>query len=51
VTGSSKAAALQAALEADEDVRRYPAQLLRRVTDRVEWIVDRAAAALLRRTG
>lgn len=47
VAGARKAEAVRAALEDDEDTVRYPAQLLRRANDRVEWITDRAAAALL----
>lgn len=48
VSGAAKAEAVHAALEEDEDVLRKPAQLLRRANDRVEWIIDRPAAALLR---
>ena len=44
----SKAEAVWRAIEGDEDATRYPAQLLRRAGDRVEWIIDRAAAARLR---
>lgn len=46
-TGPAKAAAIQAALDLPEDIATYPAQLLRRAGDRVEWIVDRAAAGSL----
>lgn len=46
--GEAKAAAVHAALEATEDVRRWPAQLLREADDKVEAIIDRAAAARLR---
>ena len=42
--GPAKAAAIQAALTLPEDIATWPAQLLRRAGDRVEWIVDRAAA-------
>ena len=47
--GDAKAAAIRAALEEPLDIRRRPAQLLRAAGDRVTWIVDRAAAAYLRR--
>ncbi len=46
-SGPKKADAVRAALKLPEDVVRYPAQLLRRVDDRVEWIIDRAAARWL----
>ena len=45
--GAGKATAVHAALEAPVDVTRWPAQLLRAAGDRVEWIVDAAAARLL----
>jgi 6-phosphogluconolactonase len=45
---ASKADAIAAALEGPLDVPRYPAQLLREAGDRVEWIIDAAAAARLR---
>jgi 6-phosphogluconolactonase len=48
VSGARKAEAVRIALEGDEDVVQHPGQLLRRANDRVEWITDRAAAALLR---
>lgn len=47
VAGASKADAVHAALEAPEDVRRYPAQLLRQAGDAVAWFVDSAASAKL----
>lgn len=47
VSGEKKAAAVHAALRAPVDIAQYPAQLLRQAGDRVEWIVDRAAAARL----
>ena len=50
VAGEKKADAVRAALEASDDPVRYPAHLLRRAEDRVEWIVDRSAAATLRAT-
>ena len=46
--GSSKADAVAAALEGPLDVERFPAQLLRSAGDRVESIIDAAAAARLR---
>ena len=46
-SGPLKAEAVSAALTRPEDVMRYPAQLLRRAGDRVEWIIDRAAARSL----
>jgi 6-phosphogluconolactonase len=47
VAGPEKAAAVSAALEGPEDVTRCPAQLLRRGGDRVEWLMDAAAAQWL----
>jgi 6-phosphogluconolactonase len=46
VAGEAKAGAVAAALEADEDVRRWPAQLLRGAP--VDWLIDRPAARGLR---
>ena len=46
-SGPKKADAVRAALTRPEDVVQYPAQLLRRAEDRVEWIIDRAAARWL----
>ena len=46
--GPSKADAIAAAIDGPADVARYPAQLLRDAGDRVEWIIDAAAAARLR---
>ncbi len=43
-SGDKKAAAVHAALAAQRDVARWPAQLLRAADDRVEWIIDAAAA-------
>ena len=48
VSGPGKAAAVHAAIEAPEDVQRYPAQLLRTAGGRVTWLLDRAAAGQLR---
>ena len=47
-SGASKAAAVAAAIDGPADVTRYPAQLLRDAGERVEWIIDAAAAARLR---
>jgi 6-phosphogluconolactonase len=49
VAGSKKADAVRAAIEAPLDVARRPAQLLRAADDRVEWILDQAAASRLTR--
>lgn len=46
--GASKADAIAAAIEGPRNEARYPAQLLREAGDRVEWIMDAAAAARLR---
>jgi len=46
-SGASKADAVSAAIEGSIDVERFPAQLLREAGDRVEWIIDAAAAARL----
>jgi 6-phosphogluconolactonase len=48
VSGREKAGAVAAALEGPVDIRRWPAQLLRDAGDRVEWMVDSAAASALR---
>ena len=47
VAGANKADAVYAALEGPLDVKTYPAQLLRSDGDRVEWFLERAAAARL----
>jgi 6-phosphogluconolactonase len=44
VAGAGKAAAVSAALDGPEDVTRWPAQLIRAAGDRVEWLIDSAAA-------
>jgi 6-phosphogluconolactonase len=44
VSGADKAAAVRAALNGPDDVRKWPAQLLRVAGDRVEWFIDSAAA-------
>jgi 6-phosphogluconolactonase len=48
VSGANKADAVHAALEAPLDVKKYPAQLLRAAGDRVEWLLDPAAAGRVR---
>lgn len=45
VTGAEKAAAVQAALSLPEDLPRWPAQLLRRAGDRVEWHITKEVAS------
>jgi 6-phosphogluconolactonase len=45
VAGHKKADAVHAALELPTDVGRTPAHLLRPADQRVEWFLDRAAAA------
>ena len=47
VAGSSKADAVSAAIEGGYDPERWPAQLLRQADDRLEWLIDRAAARAL----
>ena len=47
VAGHRKAAAVRAAIAAPLDVKTCPAQLLRSADGRVEWLLDRNAAALL----
>jgi 6-phosphogluconolactonase len=42
-SGERKRAAIRAALYGPVEVTRWPAQLLRRAADRVEWMIDRAA--------
>jgi 6-phosphogluconolactonase len=44
VTGTRKAEAVRVALEMPDDVSRWPVHLLRAAGDRLEWILDRAAA-------
>ena len=43
VSGRDKADAVHAAFSQPEDVPRWPAQILRRAGDRVEWFMDSAA--------
>ena len=45
VAGDRKAAAVHAAIEGPLDIMRCPAQILRQAGDRVEWMLDRSAAA------
>jgi 6-phosphogluconolactonase len=45
--GGTKADAVKAVLQGSDDLARWPAQLLRHAGDRVEWWMDRAAAARL----
>lgn len=45
VSGASKAEAVRAALSAPDDVARWPVHLLRAAGDRVEWVIDEAAAS------
>ena len=47
-SGATKADAIAAAIEGPPEVEEVPAQLLRDAGDRVEWIIDSAAAARLR---
>jgi 6-phosphogluconolactonase len=49
VSGEEKSPAMQAAVELPENIQRWPAQLLRPAGERVEWILDRAAASRLSR--
>ena len=46
VSGGNKAPAVRAALDGPMDLTRVPAHLLRAAGDRVEWIIDAAAARL-----
>ena len=46
-SGASKADAVAAAIDGPLNVETFPAQLLRQAGDRVEWIIDAAAAARL----
>jgi 6-phosphogluconolactonase len=47
VAGEDKAPALREVLEGEEDLDRYPAQLVRQARGKVRWLVDRAAASRL----
>ena len=44
VSGADKADAVRAALDEPDDVRQWPAQLLRTAGNRVEWFIDAAAS-------
>ncbi|MFD0752250.1 6-phosphogluconolactonase [Mucilaginibacter calamicampi] len=48
VYGESKAPAVYNALEADEDIETYPAQLIDAIIGEVQWFLDEAAAADLK---
>ena len=48
VAGDRKAPSVHAAIEGPLDIARWPAQILRQAGDRVEWMLDRSAAAGLR---
>jgi 6-phosphogluconolactonase len=50
VGGDDKAEMLRSVLEGPEDPDRLPAQTIRPATGRLVWMVDRAAARLLKRT-
>jgi 6-phosphogluconolactonase len=45
VGGDKKADAVREAIEGAVDVARFPAQVLREAGDRVEWMLDKAAAS------
>ncbi|HWZ35082.1 MAG TPA: 6-phosphogluconolactonase [Mucilaginibacter sp.] len=47
VYGESKAPAVHNAIEANEDIENYPAQLIDSVSGEVQWFIDEAAAANL----
>lgn len=49
VSGENKAAAVAAAIDGPLDVTRCPAQMLRQADERVEWILDTAAASGLKK--
>jgi 6-phosphogluconolactonase len=51
VNGEEKAATLRAVLEGDYQPDRFPTQAIRPTRGRLLWLVDRAAASLLRRGG
>ena len=48
VTGQDKAHALAEVLQGDRDPEQYPSQLVQPVSGEVRWVVDNAAASLLR---
>jgi 6-phosphogluconolactonase len=45
VSGAAKKEAVHAALNAPDDVARWPVHVLRAAADRVEWLADEAAAS------
>ena len=45
VYGESKAVAVHHALEDDENIELYPAQLIDSIAGEVQWFLDEAAAA------
>ncbi|MDA9555645.1 6-phosphogluconolactonase [Pelobium sp.] len=47
--GANKANAIQAVLEADKDINQYPAQLIEPKNGELQWFVDEAAVARLRK--
>jgi 6-phosphogluconolactonase len=47
--GANKANAIQAVLEADKDVAKYPAQLIKPTAGTLKWFVDEAAVANLKK--
>jgi 6-phosphogluconolactonase/glucosamine-6-phosphate isomerase/deaminase len=47
VSGAAKAAPVRAARKEPDDVMRWPVHVLRAANDRVEWLVDEAAASQL----
>ena len=49
VAGEAKSAAVAGAIDGALDVENCPAQLLREADDRLEWMLDTAAASRLRR--
>ena len=51
VSGASKAAAVRGALEGEADPHELPALAIRPPTGRLWWLLDRAAASLLRSGG
>jgi len=51
VSGEKKAEMLRAALEGEYQPDRFPAQVVRPVDGRLVWMVDQAAARLLRLPG
>jgi 6-phosphogluconolactonase len=48
ISGEARADALRAAIEGDDQLLRYHAQLIRPRNGKTLWLIDKAAAALLR---